>query len=98
MSYSGPRLPMQRPPFASALRKWRRSEEIVQLELARRLHISAALLAAYEVGTRRPTAEVLAELRKMGFEFGNVVPAKARRARPRPRPSEDPEDTPLGCW
>lgn len=93
-----PRLPLQRPPFAAALRKWRRGEDVTQVMLARRLQISAALLAAYEIGSRRPTQDVLTELRKMGFTFGRVAVAKARRARPKPRPPESLEDRPLGEW
>lgn len=84
----------------SALRAWRRAEDITQLALARRLRISGALMAAFELGTRRPTQDVLEALAKMGFVGPGVKAARARpkNVRKRQAAEADPEDTPLAEW
>lgn len=100
MTAPGPRV---RSPFGAHLRSWRRGEDITQEALGKRLHISDSLVAALELGTRKPAPDVLAALREMGLPKlpGRVAVAETRPRRVVTRGLELPgtdEDTPLAQW
>lgn len=48
--------------LGSRIKQLRQKADMTQLELARNLHVSPALISAYELGERKPSVKILTRL------------------------------------